>query len=593
MIQDLTQVKHKVKYGKLTPAVTAAMVEDMLFDPILAAKVLLGVRLPPHEELRVLWMWTKQFTCDDSGFSTGKSWTLALVSALRSILMPHRVSGIISKSFRQGKNLFSNFDRWYLTSKIFRSCIQHKNGKSRLVHDSEVWRAHFRGGSEIRVLPPNWLQDAEQIRGERWNDGYFDEWTVFGNFKAFNNTVIGRVTNINHFPNCPVRQNHIHLASTTNFKHHPSYKMVENIDHQIAIGNKDYSRFTCNYRHIPDTPQWRWMVNRKVIYHMQTHNPKGVVESEIDGRWSDSSGSYYSSFYISKVRRSYEPYFKRTNQLDIFIGAFDTARGGTTTDISKSGDDFSLSFFRMVPGEWHPHHALTVRKYKVTDTQMSGIVHKWQDRLGSNVYIFDPGGGGLFVRDKLKLSEQLIEGEKQKVVPLTSMGDISGVLGLPIVYPFSRAETVFKQMWGKMQSDSILINRAHKEFRAAIESGRVTLFGEWAGWECEGSGWNVTSKRNWLNQNYSALSEEDLIRAEMDLAVSQLIQVDVERDENKMPKLDSYGQYKFESKVKKDSAYSLLYAYVGCLLYQELNRQGITFNLEDDNNDMAIEMQPI
>jgi hypothetical protein len=36
--------------------------------------------------------------------------------------------------------------------------------------------------------------------------------------------------------------------------------------------------------------------------------------------------------------------------------------------------------------------------------------------------------------------------------------------------------------------------------------------------------------------------------------------VDVDRDENGVPKIDSYGMYSFTSDQKKDAAYSLIYA---------------------------------
>lgn len=136
------------------------------------------------------------------------------------------------------------------------------------------------------------MQDAERLRSERWNDGYFDEWTTFGKFEAFNKTIIGRVTKDNQFPDCPIRQNHIHLSSTPGFKHQPAYQIVKRIDGNIASGNQDYGRFSCNYRHIPVNEEWRWLVNRKVIFTMQTSLPQGIVKSEIDGFWQDDSMSF-------------------------------------------------------------------------------------------------------------------------------------------------------------------------------------------------------------------------------------------------------------------------------------------------------------
>jgi hypothetical protein len=154
--------------------VTAMMVEDMLFNPILGAKVILGLEVPPHMELRLLTMWTKHFTNDDSGFSTGKSFTAAVVAALRSVLIPGRISGVLSGTFRQGQLIFQNFDRWHESSKIFRSCVKYNQGKPKLIHGSALWQAFFRGGSEVRVLPPNFVQDSERLRSERWHDGYMD-----------------------------------------------------------------------------------------------------------------------------------------------------------------------------------------------------------------------------------------------------------------------------------------------------------------------------------------------------------------------------------------------------------------------------------
>lgn len=205
--QQRTPYGPKYKYDNL---VTATMIEDMLFDPVLAAKVLLDVDIPPHQELRLLTMWTNHFSMDDSGFSTGKSFTAAVCMALRSMLIPNRISGVLSGTFRQGKLIFSYFDKWYRNSKIFRSTIKHQGGKPKITHGQEVHEIFFKGGSTCRVLPPNLLQDSQRLRSERWHDGYFDEWTTYGNYKTLTSTMFGRVTAVGSgFDSCPVRGNHI------------------------------------------------------------------------------------------------------------------------------------------------------------------------------------------------------------------------------------------------------------------------------------------------------------------------------------------------------------------------------------------------
>lgn len=554
---------------------TAIMVDDFIHNPILAAKVLLGLKIPPHEELRILVMWTSFYTIDDSGFSTGKSFTFAILSALRSILFPGRVSGILSKTFAQGKLIFRNYDRWYETNRIFKSCITKINGKPRLVHGTDVFAAHFRGGSEIRVLPPNFMQDAERLRSERWNDAYMDEFTTFGKFTAFNSTITGRVTKDNKFPDDPIRQNHIHLASTPSFTHSAAYEIVRNVSKQIQSGNKDYARFSCNYRHIPKTPKWRFLVNRKVIFNMQTTLPIGIVRSEIDGIWQKDSASYYSSAEIQEVRYQTTVAHTQRKGSEIYIAGFDVARGGSSRKMAnafaergtkQSGDDFSLSIFRIV--NQRPYHCYTIRKHKITASQMSGIVHKLDRLFGFTYIVYDPNGGGLFVADEMKKEIQLIEGREEHCHPILEMEDNSGVIGKKTLVAFRRNTFWIERMWGKMASNSVLVNKMHEMFKGAIQHKHVTLAGEWSGWPGIDE-FDADSKRLYLVRNIQ-MSEPGRVLAEMDLAATQLIMVDVERDEDGEPKLDSFGMYKFLSKHKKDSAYGLCYAYVGTLVYKQM-----------------------
>lgn len=563
---------------KLDNKLTAMMVDDMLFDPILASKVLLRVKIPPHEELRILNMWTTYYTVDDSGFSTGKSWTFALISALRSILMPNRTSGIISKTFSQGKLIFANFDNWYGASPIFRSCIKHIKGNPRLVHGQDAWVAYFRGQSEIRVLPPNFVQDSERIRSERWNDGYFDEWTTYGNFKAFNTTFIGRVSKVTMHDSCPVRQNHIHLGSTPAFKNHPAYTILKAVNRNIAVGSKDYSRFSCNYRHIPDTEEWGWLVSKKTIFHMQTVNPEGIVRSEVDGLWSNNSGSYYNENFVNSVKSSTETaMFCRANPDDVFIGGFDVARGNQNrTGTRKSGDDFSLSVFMIKDGVSRPVHVLTYRKNNITDEQMSAIVHMYHRFFGFSFIVFDPGGGGLFVRDHLRKDQQIINNEPTVCTPLLTADDTSGALGENILISFSRGDPYIAQLWGKMSSESVLTNRMHKEVKSAIESGGIVLAKNWDGWDDEGTALDPGTKRDWLNNN-ETLNHIEKAKAEMDLAVAQLLMVDCLKDQNGNIIMDKFGMYKFKSKEKKDSAYGLCYGFIGTLIYREFVQGDMQF----------------
>lgn len=566
-------VKNGYKYDR---RVTAMMVEDMLFNPILAARVLLDVNLPPHQELRVLMMWGTHFTLDDSGFSTGKSFTYAVVSALRALLLAGRIGGILSGTFRQGKLIFAHFDKWAARSKIFRNCIKIAGGKARLVHGQDAWEAHFRGTSTIRVLPPNFLQDSERLRSEKWNDGYFDEWTTFGNFRAFTQTIIGRVTAANPYPDCQVRQNHIHLSSTPTFVHHPSYRIAKTIEHNISNGNQNYAHFTSNYRHVPKTPKWAALVNRKVIFSMQTMNPRGVVESEVDGLWTRDSLSYYSSTLLDDqaLRQSIYMLLRRRMVDDVYLAAFDSARGQESQK-KAGGDDFALSVLRIPKGRTKAEYCFCIRRNNVTAEDMAGIVQDYNQRFHFTMILYDPNGGGLFVRDELRKSELIIRGEKQAVYPIIEMGDMSGTLGDMILIPIRRSTIHIQQVWGKMTSDSVLVNRIHKNMRTLLETYGIVLPPPWQGWEQIGyasTKWELDEMRRLLDQRIG-LNESDRAWAETDLAIRQLISVDVERNEAGEPTVDSHGMHKFKSKQKKDAAYSLIYVALAKLLYDNLGDQ--------------------
>lgn len=542
---------------------TAMMVEDMIFDPILAGKVILNVTLPPHEELRVLWLWSTYFTNDDSGFSTGKSWTLAYICALRQALFKGRVAGMLSKTFAQGQLIFKHLERWANTSSVFRSCFRKEKGDPRITHASTAWVAYFKGEGEVRVLPPNFMQDSERLRSERWHDAYLDEWTTYGNFIALNKTIIGRVTQPNMHQNCRVRQNHIHMCSTPQFKHHPAYQMIQFIQEQIELGNDNYGRFTCDYRSVPVAHDY--MIDRKAINHMQRTLPKSMVNAEVHGRWESDSGTFYNSSVIESRRYSV-PKMQRTEGEEIFVGAFDTARGGGEQVTEGQGDDFALTVLKVNGFDAPAQHVLTIRKNKVTDIQMSGMIHEINQQFNMSMIGYDPGGGGLFVKDKLKLREQVIKGTKRFVTPILESGDSSGVIGDPILIPIRRSERWISRIHGTMRSESVLVNKIHNEMRTALTTNMIALARAWDGWDGLSSTWDASQKRSFLNE--TTLSDEEYFKAEMDLAVSQLFLVDVERDENGAPLTDSFDMYKFSSNEKKDSAYSLIYANFIASLYR-------------------------
>jgi hypothetical protein len=363
-----------------------------------------------------------------------------------------------------------------------------------------------------------------------------------------------RVTAVNHYPNCPVRQNHMHFSSTPEFTHHPAYRIVKQIDNNISAGNENYAHFTSNYRHVPKTPKWEHLVNRKVIFSMQTMNPKGVVDSVVNGEWAQDSLSYYSSVILDDVelRKPIHVRIRRTVATDTYLAAFDSARG--QENLKKAGgDDFALSVLRLPAGGAKAEHCLTVRRNNITAEQMAAIVQTYHQAFHFSLVAYDPNGGGMFVRDELRKPELEIGGQKEAVYPIIEMGDISGTMGDMILVPIRRSTFHIHQIWGKMTSDSVLVNRIHKNMKNVLEMHQLIVPPEWTGWEKLG----MTSKRLELDQmrvmleQAAGITELERTWAECDLALRQLIMVDVERNQAGEPMVDSHNMYRFKSKQKK------------------------------------------
>jgi len=267
---------------------TAMMVDDCLHDPVLGAKVILGIKeIPPHQELRLWSMWTKPMCIDSSGFGTGKSMSMAMICALRSVLMPERVSGILGANFNQGKLIHNYFDQWIEKNPLYRNQIlPQRNGEPWSTHLSDAWIVKYKNGSITRTIPPDFLRGAERVASESWTDGYFEEWTRYPNFAAFFKVILGRVrkpVDKDRFPEADsaIWTNHISFFGTASYKWNPVYAVVKEfldikygrMEPPPGINPTYYDYQSWNYQ---DYPQKYWhllnmmvikMMERRVVFH--------------------------------------------------------------------------------------------------------------------------------------------------------------------------------------------------------------------------------------------------------------------------------------------------------------------------------------
>lgn len=284
---------------------TATMVDDFIHDPVLATEIIFGFRLPPHQQLRIWGMWTSPYMIDSSGAGSGKSFTIAIVSALRSILFQDRVSGIIGRGYGQGKLIYDNFDKWLISCPIFREQIRlDKKHGLMSVHGGEACQLTFKNGNIIRVIPPDFAKDGLRVASESFTDGYFDEWTRFQNYGAFNKVFLGRVRK--PIPECypkddPVFGNHIFMSGTAQSTSHPAYTKVLQYQDHIANGDRRYELQSWNFTHIPK--EYEREDNTAMSREAQMDGmPADQIETEIYGRWVADSVGFYNAADIKMCR---------------------------------------------------------------------------------------------------------------------------------------------------------------------------------------------------------------------------------------------------------------------------------------------------
>lgn len=338
----------------------------------------------------------------------------------------------------------------------------------------------------------------------------------------------------------------------------------------------NYVIFTCNYRHVPRSQEWKSFVDLQTIHTLQITNPPGVVKSEVDGLWQKDSLSFYSAVQINSCRSATDTLMlsrDANKRNDIFVCGFDSARGGTAKN--KTADDFSATIFKLSNDDpLRPVHVYTVRKYKIQASEMALIIYNLYRRFRFKKIVYDPNGGGLFVVDELYKDKITVDGVDYDLeMPLINHDDDQVVSGVRVLVPFKRSDKYIEAVFKASESDSILVNKMHTRLSGAVANNRIVLAKEWDGWQNEGGKNNLRKKRDWLNKSSGSMNTPELVKAEMDMAVSQLVNVDIVRNKKGEPLLDRWNMYRFVASGagnKKDSAYSLAYSYTGCLIEQHL-----------------------
>lgn len=241
--------------------ITQQMIADLVWDPVMAAKVLMGFELDVFQKARLRMYWHCPFLMDSSGFSTGKTITDFAYIALRCLLMESHRAGVYYPVFEQGKSTFWTYFK-EVKHPIFQAHMGRmdekgeEDGKSKS-QGAACFKAFYKNGSETWMPAPSFTKDAMTQASFRFNTLLVEEWThVDSSSDGINKQLIGRTTKPGAYnEEHPVWMNHIHFTAPAQTRVHPGFarykehadavKKADPCTATLSFCYKDHSHLTC------------------------------------------------------------------------------------------------------------------------------------------------------------------------------------------------------------------------------------------------------------------------------------------------------------------------------------------------------------
>jgi len=544
-------------------------------DPLLAVDCIFGFKLAYFQITRLYESWFKTSFMDCSGYGTGKTFHIALLMALRGILLPNRTQMIISHTYGGVKLIFDTYlEPWFFELPNYKEHFgeQVKNPVSKT---SDLYAVRFENGNEIRGVPPAIMTGATRLRSERCNDIYLDEWAHYQSQQEIDTVIKSRATRYNPFhkiqPTTKDEQliknalaNHKSFFSTPNYKFHESYNRAKFFIRKAHIEkHTNYGYEAYNYLDLIDDGR-EDLTDIEAIEESKAMLPSDLFDRDYLGKWVDASIGFYNFQTIKKNRSQLAKPLLKGKGDDIFIKGVDVARS-----IKGKGDDFAISVIRFEPRPDHPHEFVyQLTKNNLEAEQMAEYIQTMDELFPGPIIMIDPGGGGQFLTGPLAKEEFNVSGGTKKVMPIYEV-DSPASGGKNILYFFSRGTRLINEVIGKMSGDDVLVNNAHNIMKTFLENEKIIIpYSE-----------NINTLFNkMLDTDYKKrfgandlLDEMEHAYYNIELTMHQLQSIEREKDrQTGEPKLTARGQFSFTSRGKKDSAYSFLYAIFGTYLYERL-----------------------
>jgi len=587
--------------------VNQSTIEQFLFDPVLAAYAIMNAELDVFQQARLRFYWWTPVTVDSSGVSSGKTIVQFIYANLRCILLPDHVCAVYFPNFQTAKEEFwPYFDRFMETAPVFRSQFKVDHNKLGEHKYQGAWVMDYKNRSRFTMPAPSFMTDSQTQASRRFNTLVVDDWLRAEDMgEGISKQLVDRVTRACFNKNHPIWCNHQKFLGHAETPTHKGYSRYRGYRRAILDGSQRQSLITFDFKDWTPKFAAKYREDNVIADEKRILTPS-YFERKYRGIWSRDGANYYPENVLYQSCRPYlAPYFGRLFDREINVLGFDTAQSTSIRAdwtsavvhriveidvelekeierknkfiIDKRGPSTPLRFARddmlamprvtlTLEGRKFNRAFSFAHRLKNADAAVvGGLIHLFHRIFGFAKIILDPRGGGLFIYEQLKKSEQLIEGIPTQVVPLCTRFEPIQADKQAIVCFFQRGDELDEVVTPQfLTAEEGFIEWWHRRFRQS--------------WEAQEHEWPMPIEDRSPVEVKRWRREQLWAARLLDAASKELSSVRQLTDKDGVTPLTSKRGFKmFEAKGKKDLAYAALMGFAGGEL---ILRKGA--NIEED-----------
>lgn len=523
-------------------------------------------------------MWFCPQVIDDSGVSTGKTEILWIWAQLRAILLPQpspypkRLIGIYYPTLDSAQSNFApKYDKYIEASPEFRRELRVMHGGKfgyQALKGAIQWV--YRNGSIIQCPAANLAQDAENQASKRFHDLGLDEAKVMdGQSNALDNQILSRGTAPGWNNNHPVHSNHtVLMGHAEDPDTHPFYRRVRAFRRLIKDGSQKHCIITSSYRDWQKRFQKDYRPDT-TIRQAKLTMPKARFLQHWEGIWECGTEEWYEAKSMRRCLTRGAPVLSRRAASSTIFGlGWDSAPSPSAKADLNAGFAWAgealpettreiRGVLRINGRPWKIWPAWAVQMFGRDTGQLSGVIHRADQRFGFSRIVADPGGGGLWVQKELWKKSQFFDGKDQEVTGICTP-ETSAIYpqARPILCLFSRGSVDLNPVWQEdrfRNSDEGIIEACHRLMQGYFENGSIL--------------WPYPKDDRPVVDTATMDAEQRNALATITVAFQQFLSIKVVVDSSGVPAMTKRGFLRFtaDGKKKKDLAYAAIYGLVALL----------------------------